>query len=223
MDLRAKVFHSPSSLEDWELLSVLWGSGTRGNDIYSTSRSLLLQSSGLVGLAQWNPERLLNFPGLGRAKVAGFIASLELSSRLTPTSHLSAYSSSSPKYPKKLPLFLWKEAIRQERETFYLLSLSRQGELLGKHVLGTGSETEVCVRKKHLAQTLFRDQAARAILAHNHPRGSFRPSEEDRILFIEAKNFLEEVEIELLDHWVLGKEGVYSIAKEKALSPFRKA
>lgn len=54
--------------------------------------------------------------------------------------------------------------------------------------------------------------ASAMILCHNHPSGNLRPSEADTVLTQKAKKAGELVDILLLDHVILTKEGYYSFA-----------
>lgn len=220
MDLRSKVLNDPKCLEDWELLSVLWGSGRKGQDVYSLARALLLESKGLMGLVRWTPERLLAFSGLGRAHVAALFAGWELSLRSRPVTNPSLSFTDIP--PDVFPSYrflmdFWRISFRERIEVFQLITLDRSRKLIAMHRLTQGGEMDVCLRKKDLAMRSLRDNARFAVLAHNHPFSSKIPSEDDISLYSEAKRFLLELEVILIDHWVLGEDGIFSIAENKSI------
>jgi DNA repair protein RadC len=68
-------------VSDAGLLAILFQSGTRGKDAVALARELLSTYHGLGGLFRENPSNLMRVKGLGRAKIARLIASVELARR----------------------------------------------------------------------------------------------------------------------------------------------
>ena len=54
----------------------------------------------------------------------------------------------------------------------------------------------------------------RIILLHNHPSGNVKPSSADIEMTKKLKKGGELLEIKVLDHVILGKEGFYSFGEE---------
>ena len=59
--------------------------------------------------------------------------------------------------------------------------------------------------------------ASSIIIAHNHPSGSLKPSQQDIRLTSKVKNAGNTLDINLLDHIIITKEGYYSFADEMQL------
>ena len=55
------------------------------------------------------------------------------------------------------------------------------------------------------------------ILAHNHPSGNLKPSEADNNLTTRLKQACEIVDINMLDHLIISKDGYYSFMDESSL------
>ena len=55
--------------------------------------------------------------------------------------------------------------------------------------------------------------AAAVILGHNHPSGDCEPSEADRSITVKIASALALVDIRLLDHLVVSREGHVSLAE----------
>ncbi|MFB2831128.1 JAB domain-containing protein, partial [Aeromonas jandaei] len=55
------------------------------------------------------------------------------------------------------------------------------------------------------------------LVAHNHPSGDPEPSHSDRVFTLALKEALALVDIRLLDHLVVGAEGVASLAERGQL------
>ena len=57
--------------------------------------------------------------------------------------------------------------------------------------------------------------AAEAIIAHNHPSGNPAPSVEDELITQKIKEMADCLEIEFIDHLIVGKHCFYSFASKK--------
>jgi DNA repair protein RadC len=59
--------------------------------------------------------------------------------------------------------------------------------------------------------------AGAVILAHNHPSGVAEPSRADEVLTQTLKSALQLVDVRVLDHLVVGRGGVVSMAERGLL------
>src|SRR5262245_29325871 len=73
--------HGPSVLVDSELVAVVLGSGTQGENVMDLARRLLDLHGGISGLLRVDVPTLRRTRGLGPAKSAQLAAALELSRR----------------------------------------------------------------------------------------------------------------------------------------------
>jgi len=56
------------------------------------------------------------------------------------------------------------------------------------------------------------------VIAHNHPSGSVRPSKADEALTQKILQGSKYMDIKLLDHIIVGREGYFSFADEGFLT-----
>jgi len=99
-------------------------------------------------------------------------------------------------------------------EEFKILLLNRTSQCLGEYKLSSGGTTSTIADPKLIFAAAIKCNACGVILAHNHPSGSLTPSEPDITLtkkIIEGGNLLD---ILVLDHLIVTKEGFYSFADE---------
>ncbi|MBQ7184287.1 MAG: DNA repair protein RadC [Clostridia bacterium] len=93
-------------------------------------------------------------------------------------------------------------------EEFTVLAFDRQLRLIGTDKLAEGVPDQVAVFPRKVVEALIRRGATSAVICHNHPGGSAKPSREDIALTNELKKALETVSIRLNDHiLVAGGEG----------------
>lgn len=102
-------------------------------------------------------------------------------------------------------------------EQFKILLLNRASRVIGISDISSGGLTGTVVDPKIVFSTALKANAASIILSHNHPSGNLQPSKEDTALTTkmkEAGNFLD---LRVLDHIIVTKEGYYSFADEGIL------
>ncbi|TGK05980.1 DNA repair protein [Leptospira selangorensis] len=211
-DPRSRIFHDAENLEDWELIAVLLGKGSRGLPIEDLSRDILKKSRGLGGLLSSNIPRNFRINGLGKVKVSILLAALELAKRLKYKSiRMAGYN------PTTLSSYLQGLFSPLKRECFVLATISPAGDLLRVETVSKGSLEEVGVLPRDLVRIILNDEASQAILAHNHPGMICFPSQEDWEVYTNLKDILSNLDVELLDHWIFGIDGIFSCRQSTRL------
>src|SRR5690625_724054 len=101
------------------------------------------------------------------------------------------------------------------QESFGVIACDEDGRVIAVNELFKGSPNASIVDKKVFAkEILSRNDIANVAVFHNHPSGNPEPSVEDMKVTKGLKTLSEKVDIQLLDHFVIGKKNVYSFAKE---------
>ena len=103
-------------------------------------------------------------------------------------------------------------------ERFYLILLNRQGRLIRAAMLQKGAVDSAPFYLGQLLETALRENAQYMVLAHNHPRGTRRPSKEDLMCTLRTLNAVAPLKIPLLDHIIVVRDGAVSI-RESGLIP----
>ncbi|MDT8885243.1 DNA repair protein RadC [Klebsiella aerogenes] len=101
----------------------------------------------------------------------------------------------------------------EEREEFTVLFLDNQHRLIAHETLFRGNINSMTVYPREVVKAGLKNNAAAAILAHNHPSGEAEPSQADRLMTERLKQALELVDIRLLDHLVVGGMDIVSFAE----------
>ncbi len=102
----------------------------------------------------------------------------------------------------------------QHREVFTCLFLNTQRQLLVCRDLFLGTLNTAPVYPREIAAMALKLSASAIIVAHNHPSGSVAPSPADLRLTERLRRALELLDIELLDHLIVGQGGYLSMASE---------
>jgi DNA repair protein RadC len=104
------------------------------------------------------------------------------------------------------------------QEEFKVLLLNRANDVLGIYPLSKGGITGTVVDQRLIFAVALKCNATGIILCHNHPSGKLLPSETDITLTKSIGKCAELLEINLLDHLIITKNGFYSFSNEGKLS-----
>jgi DNA repair protein RadC len=197
-----------AALSNEELLSLLLGSGTRGENALDRSRALLASRGGLAGVASMTGAELRRERGIKRARGAVIEAALELSRRLSSEALPSRDLFSEPG--------LVKEYLRRARgdgaqeRTGALFVNARNRLLRDEPDIYRGTIDRAVVEPREILKRALLENASGVILYHNHPSGDPSPSREDRDFTRRLATASESVGVRLLDHIVVGRAGCVS-------------
>ncbi len=111
-----------------------------------------------------------------------------------------------------MPLLGWKE-----KEHAAVLVMNVKLMCLATEVISIGTSTECIFSPKEVFRTVLRHGGSRVIVAHNHPSGYVEPSEEDIKLTKILIDASEVMDIQLLDHLVIGNGTYHSIRQHTML------
>lgn len=207
--------HGPAALANHELLAIILRSGTPQQSVLTLAQSLLHRHGGLGGLARMSYADLLNEPGLGEAKAAEIRALFQLASRIQA---LEVGERPVIRSPQDVYALLGGEMAPLSQEHMRVLLINTRNQVLGVHEVYVGNVSSALVRSAEVFRDAVRQNAPSIIIVHNHPSGDPSPSPDDVGLtkqLIEAGKLLD---IELLDHVVIG-EGRYASLKSLGLWP----
>jgi DNA repair protein RadC len=191
-----------------ELIALVWGSGARGLGAVDLAEEALARHDGLAGLARAGELELVDLPGVGAAKAAQLTASFELGRRLLADWPAGRWTVRTPRdvADRLIPLMG-----HLEREELRVVLLNAKNAVLKVVTVYQGNVSASLVRVGELFRDAVRISAAGVILVHNHPSGDPTPSPDDLHLTAEALAAGRLLDIELLDHLVVGHDTFVSL------------
>ena len=204
----------PQSLSTAELIAILLRVGVKGENAVQVGQRLLRDFGGVQGLHRASFEQVEQQHGLGEAKAAALKAAIELGRRLSVHSPEERIAVQGPEDVAALLLY---EMSPLEQEQLRVVLLNTRNHVLGVEELYRGSLNASPVRIAEVFRRAVRNNAASLILVHNHPSGDPTPSSEDIALTKAVREAGLLLDIELLDHIVIG-EGRYISMKERKLA-----
>ena len=203
----------PRAVSTIELLAITLRTGVGGENVLRLAERLLSHFHGLSGIARASITELQAVNGIGPAKAVEIKAALELGRRL-----LAAAPEERPRItsPADAANLLMPEMMLLEQEHLRLILLDTRNHVVGIPTIYQGSLNTSVIRVGELFRAAIKENAAALIVAHNHPSGDPAPSPEDVHVtrqIVEAGKLLD---IELLDHIVIGHQRYVSL-KERGL------
>ncbi len=203
--------HGPEILSEAELIAVVVGAGSVGENAIDMARRLMAEVGGLPGLVRADAKSLRRVKGLGPAKTTQILAAIELGRRVQQID------------PNDRPMLTTPEAVfgymrsrlgNKPKEELHVLSLDTRGRLLGAVKVLDGGVSTVGARPAEVFREPTVLHAVSVILVHNHPSGDPHPSPQD----IAVTRALEQagtlLDIRVLDHVIVGQNSYVSLNRE---------
>lgn len=112
----------------------------------------------------------------------------------------------------------WNQNKIELLEQAKILLLNRAMQVLGIYNLSSGGTSGTVVDAKQIFAVALKANASAIILSHNHPSGNLNPSTADMKLTEKLCNAGKFLDIDVLDHIIITKDGYYSFADEGRLN-----
>ena len=195
---------------DVELLAVLLRTGTQGENAVDLARRVLYHAgeNGILGIHQFNVERLKKIKGIGQVKAIQISCISELAKRLSKASY---------EEPKTIAQYYMEDLRHEKQEHMKLLMLNSKAKLLGETNISKGTVNASLITPRELFIEALQKNAVSIIILHNHPSGDPTPSREDMLT---TKRILDAgalIGIDLLDHIIIGNNCYMSFREEGML------
>lgn len=108
-----------------------------------------------------------------------------------------------------------KEEIEAQEQAI-VLYLDNSGKVIGYYRHSKGGLTATIIDIRLILSVALKCLCTKIVLAHNHPSGNMNPSESDKKITTKLKQSAKVMDIALLDHLIIGKNGYYSFEAEKS-------
>ncbi|MFO0608327.1 MAG: JAB domain-containing protein [Polyangiales bacterium] len=195
-------------MSDTEVLALLLG------DDASLARSLLSAHDGVRGVARLGRGELAR--DVGDRRAARLVAAMELARRAAarPLARAIPFRSSRDVVRAWGPRLV---DAADERVLAVLLDAKRRP--VAERLLAWGSVGSAPLAPRQVFALAVREGASAIVLVHNHPSGDPAPSPEDIAFTRRVAHAGGLLEVELLDHVIVGREGSFSFLDAGMITP----
>jgi DNA repair protein RadC len=203
--------HGSRSLSDAELIAIFLRTGVRGQTALDLARTLLNEHGNLRNISNLDPNLSTSqTPGVGRAKMAILKAAIELGRRYFVEDICHGEILANSEATKRLLTLKLRD---YPHEVFACLFLNNQNQIICFEELFHGTLTEANVYPREVVKSGLKHNAAKVILAHNHPSGNPNPSQADRDITQILTQALALVGMQVIDHIIIGAKENISFAE----------
>lgn len=216
--LRAKFLEfGLAKFTDEEVLELLLTLATPRRDCKQQARGLLAELGSLAAVLEAPPDRLAMVKGVGPVNILGLklvpaVARRYLEDRLARGRRYTLDEAADYLAMTMRPL---------KREVFRVMLLDSGHCFVGVEDIAEGTLDRAVVYPREVVARALAAGAGAVVCAHNHPSGDPRPSADDlrhtRLVYFAC----QAVGVDLLDHVIVGRQGLYSLAAAGQLRPIQ--
>ena len=209
------VLNGPRSLSDAELMAILIGSGNLNETAVELARRILTSvGNDLNELSRKSIDYLKGFKGIGDAKAITIVAALELGKRRKEAGvfNTKTITGSRDAFDFFQPLLG-----DLNHEEFWVMVLDRGNKIKDTFRASQGGVTGTVTDVKIIIKAALEKLANSIILCHNHPSGNLQASDADRKITKKISEAAKYMDIQVLDHIIIGQNSYLSFADEGML------
>jgi DNA repair protein RadC len=204
------IAEGPGVLSDTEMIVLVLGSGLPGHDVFNVARTLLDRFGSLRAMLDATYSDFAGLRGIGPAKKAQLLAIMEMARRSLVDKMRDRSLMNSPEAVRD---YLRLRIGGRTQEVFVSLFLDARHQLIRCEESARGTLTRMAVYPREIVRRALTLNAASLIVAHNHPSGAVQPSASDCRLTHTLREALALIDVQLIDHLVIGADNTYSFAR----------
>ena len=213
--LRDRFFQNGlESFHDYEVLELLLTLATPRKDMKPQAKELIRRFGSLAGVLDAPMLALQDIKGIGAANIFALKLPHSIGRRyLFEQTKGKDYLRSS----RTVKDYLTHNLRERNREVFMVIFLDGQNQVIKMEELFIGTLTTSAIYPREVVQKVLDYDAANVILVHNHPSGNLTPSNSDRAVTTKLQTALTAIDVDILDHLIVGGNEFFSFADHKLL------
>ncbi len=203
-------------LTNAELLAIIIKTGTKEETAVGLAHQILKlnnkKEDNLSFLRELTVEEFMKIKGIGKVKAIQLKAVCELATRMNV---ITNYKDKQILKPKDIAEILIEKMRFEKQEILKVAMLNNNNKLLKIKDIARGGSNFVKATVKSVLNEAVKIEASKIILIHNHPGGDPTPSRQDIEFTRNIEQAAKILEIQLLDHIVIGNTNYVSIFSER--------
>ena len=212
---RERLFkYGEHTLSNSELLAILFGQGSEGKSAVELGSELIAHFKTFRNMSHTDICQLRNFKGMGRAKIARLRSTFEIARRFMSEEKQPRYRVRSA---REVADFLMPRLRDLKKEIFKILLLDGKNNIIDVLEVEEGSVDRAAPQIREVMTKALQNFATSIIAVHNHPSGDPEPSEEDALFTKNLKAAGDALQLNVLDHIIVGDNRFYSFTDKGRL------
>lgn len=201
-------------LNDYELLELLLTYSVPRKDVKPVAKRLIKQFGSFGGVFDASLKELRSTPGIGHLsatliKLVKEIFYTYLSEQMKEKDLLSS--------PQAGVNFARARLTGLSHEAFMVIYLNTKNEVIDHEVIHEGTVNRAVVYPRRIIESALTHHASGVLLVHNHPSGHPEASGDDRSITHAIEEAASAVDIKVVDHIIVGKNGYFSFVEENLI------
>ena len=211
---REKVFHHGiESLNNIELLALVLRTGNKQESAIELAQRVINEIGGFRYLHDINYYQLIQIKGIKQAKAIEVLAIIEIAKRLDK----QPVAMSAIKEPRDGYELLKNQLMFEQQEKVIVLCLNSRLEVIKEKTVFIGGNNISIISGRELFKEALICGSNRVMVVHNHPSGNPEPSIEDIEATERLYSMAKELDIDVVDHLIIGRSRFYSFASNKII------
>lgn len=213
--------HGLDSFTDIQFLETLLFYAVPKKDTNETAHLLLNRFGSIRKVFAASYEELVKVKGVGE-NAASLIKFFQMGSKRYMELSFQDEDMKYVNSPEKLMEYCMALFLGFKKEAVYVIGLDADLAIVNTELICKGESDRAWISYKKLTEFAFKNNCIRLAIAHNHPEGIELASRQDLCATEEVAEFLDQIEIELVDHIIVGKGGAISMRKNHSELSFWK-
>lgn len=206
-------YHGIESLNNCELLALILRTGNKQESALELAQRVINEVGGLAYLKDVTYHQLVSINGIKKAKAIGILAAIELTKRIKDNNEITTII----KEPRDGYYLVKDQLIFEQQERVIILCLNSKLEVIKKKTVFIGSNNISIISGREIFKEALICGSNRIMIIHNHPSGNPQPSVEDIEITKHLYRMAEELEMEIVDHLIIGRNKFYSFASKEVI------
>ncbi|MBN1468021.1 MAG: DNA repair protein RadC [Fusobacteriaceae bacterium] len=199
---------------DYEILELFLTYASPRKDCKAKAKALIDKFGSIEGVFNAPKEKVLEVEDMGESSYVLMKLFKDIQKYIFKEDRLMGKKISST---KELIEYLNYEMSNLEVEVFKIIFLNTQNVLINEKTIFVGTIDKSYIYPRELLKEIFEHNAKSVIFVHNHPSGNLNPSKADISFTNSMRSIFKELEINILDHIIIGKGGYFSFLEENLI------
>jgi len=200
------------SLSNSELLAIMLDYGTKEESVLDLSNRLI-KEYGFSRLFYSSYSELKQIKGIKEAKACKLMALFEIARRIGEDSKRNITLN----FPEDVFNYVKNDYLFYNIEMVSVIYIDKLCRVIGKKQFESNDSLKTIFPIKDIVAEALNNKAFGLFVVHNHPSGDLKPSKEDINTTKMLKNILDNLNIMLMDHIIIGKDNYLSIFNKISL------
>jgi DNA repair protein RadC len=205
------LYNGMGMLSDVEVIAEVIGTG-KNKKWHDAAQRIVAKAGSLTNIAKLKHQEIAEAGQISQYRAMKLVFAIELWKRSDPRANEAA--STEIRRSRDLYDMLYPKFVGLQVEEFWVVYMTKKNKVIRAEMVSRGG-TDMCMAdSKVIFKMSILAGASAIIVAHNHPSGTLRPSQQDMDITKKLKTVGDMCGIPVIDHIIMTDNGYYSFLDE---------